>query len=86
VYLCRIIGPAVRVTETLEGRQIGEGVVVGTSDTIRLQSMTFRIFTSPPLVTQDNIIYGLVTDYQTGTGTEDYMTSVAANIDYMFIN
>jgi hypothetical protein len=86
VYLCRIIAPAVRITETLEGRQVDEGVVVGTSDTIRLQASVFRIFTSPPLVTQDNIIYGLVTDFQTGTGTEDYMTSAAANIDYMFIN
>jgi hypothetical protein len=86
VYLCRIIGPAVRVTETLEGRQIDEGVVVGTSDTIRLSAALFRTFTETPLVTQDNIIYGLVTDFQTGTGTEDYMTSAAANIDYMFIN
>ena len=86
VYLCRIIGPAVRVTETLEGRQVDEGVVVGTSDTIRLRASVFRIFTETPLVSQDNIIYGLVTDYQTGTGAEDYMTSVAANIDYMFIN
>jgi hypothetical protein len=86
VYLCRIIGPAVRVTETLEGRQVDEGVVVGTSDTIRLRASVFRTFTETPLVTQDNIIYGLVTDYQTGTGAEDYMTSVDANIDYMFIN
>ena len=86
VYLCRIIGPAVRVTETLEGRQVDEGVVVGTSDTIRLTASVFRIFTETPLVSQDNIIYGLVTDYQTSTGAEDYMTSVAANIDYMFIN
>jgi hypothetical protein len=86
VYLCRIIGPAVRITETLEGRQVDEGVVVGTSDTIRLQSMTFRIFTETPLVSEDNIIYGLVTDFQTGSDTEDYMTSTVANIDYMFIN
>ena len=75
-----------RVTETLEGRQVDEGVVVGTSDTIRLTASVFRIFTETPLVSQDNILYGLVTDYQTGTGAEDYMTSVAANIDYMFIN
>ena len=86
VYLCRIIGPAVRVTETLEGRQVDEGVVVGTSDTIRFRASVFRIFTETPLVSQDNIIYGLVTDFQTATGTEDYMTSAEANIDYMFIN
>jgi hypothetical protein len=86
VYLCRIVGPAVRIRETFSSQDFLQGVVVGTSDTIRIAANYKRVFNSDPLLSQDNFLYGLVIDYMGGSAVEDYQTLVGDDIDYQIAN
>ena len=86
VYLCRIIGPAVRIRETFSSKDFSEGVIVGTSDTIRIAANYVRELSSDPLVSQDNFLYGLVIDYMGGGLDEDYQVLSGDDIDYQIAN
>lgn len=86
VYLCRIIGPAVRIRETFSSEDFLEGVVVGTSDTIRIAANYVRGFESTPVLSLDNFIYGLVIDYMGGGLDEDYQVLSGDDIDYQIAN
>ena len=82
VYLCRLVAPAVRITETFSGEQIDNGVVVGTSDLVRIRANFIRTFNETPMLAQDNMILGLVIDLAGGDGTEDYQTLTGGDVDY----
>jgi hypothetical protein len=86
VYLCRIIGPAVRIRETFSSQDFLQGVVVGTSDTIRIAANYIRSFESTPVQSLDNFIYGLVIDYMGGDLNEDYQVLSGDDIDYQIAN
>lgn len=86
VYLCRIIGPAVRIRETFSSDDFLEGVTVGTSDTIRIAANYVRGFESTPVLSLDNFIYGLVIDYMGGGLDEDYQVLSGDDIDYQIAN
>jgi hypothetical protein len=86
VYLCRIIGPAVRIRETFSSQDFLEGILVGTSDTIRIAANYIRGFESTPVLSLDNFILGLVVDYMGGGLDEDYQVLSGDDIDYQIAN
>jgi hypothetical protein len=73
VYLCRIVGPAARITQTFSSQDFTDAAVVFTTSTNVIRLVEFnRVFEEPTLLSQDNFIAGLVTDYMLVEGNEDY--------------
>lgn len=73
VYLCRIIGPAVRISQTFSSQDFTDAAVVFTTSTNIIRLVEFnRVFEDTALQAQDNLIAGLVTDYMLVDGNEDY--------------
>jgi len=73
VYLCRIIGPAVRITQTFSSQDFTDAAVVFTTSTNIIRLVEFnRVFEETPLQAQDNFISGLVQDFELLDGNEDY--------------
>jgi hypothetical protein len=73
VYLCRIIGPAARITQTFSSQDFTDAAVVFTTSTNVIRLVEFnRVFEETPLQAQDNFISGLVQDFELLDGNEDY--------------
>lgn len=78
VYLCRMVGPAIRVRELFIIQDVDELLTIDEEfDYVWDSKLTFDLSVSLSDVTQ---LDGVV-DYQTGTGAEDYQTD-SGSIDY----
>lgn len=80
VYLCQIVGPAVRIRETFASQDFLDINPISDVNFGRAHSAV-RTLPTVSVTMADNFILGEVVDYQTGTGAEDYMDD-GFNLDF----